>query len=185
MRVKKPAYPLNIIIMDILEKAVAVTQNTDGEALANDVRQKLVDKIHSNDFNFNIDPTSDYQKRKAKSGTEGAGSPLIDTGDYVESIIVTKIPNGYSIGVEDRYHKTARPGQKPIKMRDLARILEFGFSKYNVYSAPFPHWRPALANLRKRKAAASAEIKKQVAKRMQMALNDYLKQSQNMQTRKY
>ena len=94
MKVTKSAYPLNIILMDILEKAVAVTERTDGEALANEVRQNLVDKIRSNDFNFDIDPTSDYNKRKAKSGAEGEGAPLIDTGDYVESIQVVKIKNG-------------------------------------------------------------------------------------------
>jgi hypothetical protein len=183
MKVTKSAYPLNIILMDILDKAVAVTERTDGEALAKEVCQNLQDKIRSDDFNFEIDPSSDYNIRKDASGRIGAGIPLMDTGEYVKSIQVVKIANGYSIGVEDKFHPILREGQKPIHMRHLARVLEYGYKP--GHQAPYPHWRPALANLRRRKVALSAELKKKVARRMQDALNEYLNQARNKEIRTY
>lgn len=184
MRVQKPTYPLHMIIMDVLDKAVTVTEKTDVKALADDVAQKLKDKIKSNDFNFNIDHESDYNKRKDASSSEGAGIPLIDTGEYVRSIEVRETPTGYTIGVRDDLHPQKRPSNsEPLHMRDLAEILEFGYTKYNVNSPPFPHWRPALANLRRRKAALSQELKKKVAKRAQQALDEYLSQPRNKEVR--
>lgn len=182
--IKRPAYPLKQIIFDVLDKAVAVTQDTDVKKLAEDERQKLQDKIRSNDFNFHIDHNPDYESRKRASGSIGAGIDLMNTGEYVNSIEVQPTPTGYSIGVKDINHSKLRLSDSdPIHMRALARILEYGSPKQNI--APRPHWRPALANLRRRKAALSKELRDKVAKRADKALQEYLNQERNMEIRHY
>lgn len=182
--VKKSQYPLQQIIFDVLDKAVAVTQSTDVKVLAEEEAQKLRDKIKSNDYNFKTDPTSDYNKRKDREGSEGAGIPLMDTGDYVNSIEVQPTASGYSIGVRDEFHTKKRQSKsEPIHMRGLARVLEYGdFSRHIM---PRPHWRPALANLRRRKAALTKELRNKVAKRADKALQDYLNQERNKEIRQY
>jgi hypothetical protein len=176
--IQKPVRALNLIIMDVLDKVVATRGNEEVKALAEDVAMKLKDKIRSNDFNF-----EKYSKEYSQwKETHYPGSvPLMASGDYVEAIEVVKIGSGYSVGVRDDQH--FGDGKVPIHMRDLARILEYGCPKRNI--PPRPHWRPALANLRRRKAAVSQELKAKLSIDIQKAMDEYLSQPRNYEVRHY
>ncbi len=168
-KVTKPSKPLNVIIMDVLDKAVAPRLKQDVKAIADDVRQKLVDKIQDDSFDF-PDFSKKYAARKEK---EHPGEPpLVATEEYINSIVVEETPYGYTVGVGDAVHM----GEKghSIPMKQLANILEYGSPAQNI--RPRPHWRPALANLRRRRRNMTDEMMKQATKDAQAALNIHLNQ---------
>ena len=177
--VRKPKLPLNLIIMDVLDKVVAVRGQEELETLANDVRQKLVDKIRDDSFHF-AEYSDEYANWKK---TRHPGAPfLMATGDYVDAIEVLPIKNGYSVGVRDEQH-FGEDGGTPIQMRDLAKVLEYGSPKRHI--PPRPHWRPALANLRRRKATLAKEMEYKLRKDIQKAMKEYLSQDRNFELRHY
>lgn len=147
MEVKRPYKPISVIFFDVLNEAVIPQLNEDAKALAEQVRQDLVDNIRSDALGFKEDPDSDYQKRKFR---EHPGEPpLVATEEYINSIKVEEIDepgtHGWTVGVGDAIHY-GKEGEAPIPMKKLADVLEYGLPSKNI--APRPHWRPALAKLK-------------------------------------
>lgn len=169
--VTKPTRPLDAIIMDVLQKVVVPKLDQDVKAIAEDIRQKLVDKIRDDSFNFPESRSPKYTRRKEM---EHPGEPpLVATEEYLNSIQVRKTPEGYSVGVGDEVHMGERG--KPIPMKKLALALEYGVPSKNII--PRPHWRPALHNLRMRRRNMTQDMKKESAKRGQEALDKYMKEN--------
>ena len=176
--IRKPSRPLNLIILDVLDKVVAVRGKEELEDLANDVRQKLVDKIRDDSFNF-TKYSDGYAKEKERNHP---GEPfLIATEEYINSIQVRPTKDGFTVGVGDEVHM----GEKghPIPMNKLANILEYGWPEKNI--APRPHWRPTLENLKRRKAVVSKELRTKLNKDIQTAFKEYLSQNSNFETKRY
>ena len=169
--ITKPAKSIDAIIFDVLDKAVVPKVKEHAKAIAEEERQKIVDKINSNGFNF---PTYSEAYAEYKKLNHPGNPFLIASGDYVDSIKVEEVPGGYTIGVGDAVH--FGDNQEPLLMRDLARILEFGSPEMNI--APRPHWRPALANLRRRQREKTETARKEATKEANKALQVYLSQPQ-------
>ena len=96
---------------------------------------------------YDHEPLKDwYAKKKAR--LELDGRKLIASGDYIRGIEVFKGKQAsgvyYMVRPEDRLHVPVPglSGTKPIMLKRLARVLEFGSAKHKV--PPRPHWRPVL-----------------------------------------
>jgi hypothetical protein len=176
--IRKPTKPLNLIIIDVLDKMVAVRGKEELENLANDVRQKLVDKIQDDSFNF---PAFAKKYADRKDREHPGEPPLVATEEYINSIQVRPAKNGFTVGVGDEVHM-GETGH-PIQMNKLANILEYGWPEKNI--APRPHWRPTLENLKRRTAAISKEMRHKLNKDIQAAFREYLSQGSNFETKQH
>lgn len=176
--IRKPIKPLNLIILDVFDKVVAIKGKEELEAIANDVRQKLVDKIHDDAFNFEKygDKYADW-KEKHYPGKP----PLMAEEEYINSIQVRPTKHGFTVGVGDEVHMGTKG--HPISMNKLANILEYGWPEKHI--APRPHWRPVLENLKRRKVALSREMKTKLNKDIKAAFKEYLSQGSNFETKHY
>ena len=174
MEVKRPGKPLESIIFDVLDQAVIPKMDEDAKALAEQVRQELVDNIRADMMGFKEDPDSDYQKRKFR---EHPGEPpLVATEEYINSIKVERIDqpgtHGWTIGVGDALHFGERDAS-PIPMKELATILEYGLPEKNI--PPRPHWRPALQKLRYMRILLTTTMRERAVKAAREEIGRQLK----------
>jgi len=87
-----------------------------------------------------------YVQKKIRYGLDGRF--LIAAGDYIRGIEVFKGKQAsgvyYMVRPAQRVHAPSEVSSttKPIMLKLLARVLEFGSRKHHV--PPRPHWRPVL-----------------------------------------
>lgn len=169
MPINIPKKKVSFIIMDIFKESIHNVGKQSAEDLAEEIRQRLVDRIRSNDFDF---------KNKLKDSTldrKTGEIPLIDTEEYVNSIKVWSDNGNWVVGVEDNLHKTPRSNTGGgIWMRDLAHILEFGSS--NGHIPPRPHWRPVLTQVLKENELTKNKIAKKMQASARAKMREYNKE---------
>lgn len=169
IKTKKPTTELSLILFDIIDNVVIPTTKEMTKEIAEEIRQDLVNKINNQSF-------SSFSKNPLKPSTikrKGKDDVLIDTREYINSIQVFKIPEGYMVGVGEQLHK--HRGKNALPMNALAQIHEFGLPEHNI--PPRPHWRPVINKYKKeyaRKGRSKLE-KMNLEKKIETALERYTK----------
>jgi len=96
------------------------------EELAKMFYDKLIENIETNYFGFKI---SDITARLREAYGNSSKMPLVDSGEYLSSILVDKT----KVMVQKGVHKGG------LTFEELSWILEFG--RRDKGSPPFPVWR--------------------------------------------
>lgn len=181
--VTRPRKKFGTIILEVFKNSAVPAVKDEVEQYAQDIVERLRDRIRSQDFHFKAKYNQEYLERKAK---EGYGSiPLIRTEQYVNSITKRETPYGWIVGVEHINHVSDNGEVFP--MIDLAKSLEFGThvgperakklhrSAEEIYMPARPHWRSTLREVNMEKDNIKKKWTKTMNKTAQKALKEYLK----------
>jgi len=165
----KPKKALDVIILDIFKKSAIPIIEEKSEALAEEIRQELIDRIEEQSFKHKK-LNDDYLKYKKKQGLDT--SILMATHQYIDAIQVEKTPYGFTVGVGDTIHEPLpEKGAEPLEMKTLANILEFGSITNNIPARP--HWRPTLSKLVREQGRIKREWTQAIQRDVDRAYKEY------------
>ena len=112
-------------------------------------------------------------ERKADPDNDLDGRKLIETGHYVNNIVVWKETSAragvyYRVGLRPRPHRGFSPGSRRITLLTLALIHERGSARHRIPARP--HWGPTvpviLRVFRRQAADVSADVLRRAARAM-------------------
>lgn len=98
MPINIPKAKLSVIILDVFQETAMPTLKEEGKKIADDFCQELKDRIISRDFRHVPLSTKTILNKKYKEAI--TTSPLIDSGEYLNSIKTREIEGGYTVGLE-------------------------------------------------------------------------------------
>jgi hypothetical protein len=166
MPINIPKAKLSVIILDVFQKTAIPVLKEEGKKIADDFCQELKDRIISRDFKHVPLSTKTILNKKYKEAI--TTSPLIDTGEYLNSIQTREIEGGYTVGVGEGNHPTSKGSEgEPLPMRDLARMLEYGTRGMPAR----PHWRLTWNNFKRRQEI----LRKNLADRLKRDMDSRIK----------
>jgi hypothetical protein len=177
--IREPRQSFKTIVLEVFKKSITPIKEQEAEEYADDIAERLRDRIRNNTFNFKYPIGPDQAARK-----EGI-IPLIDTEQYINSISARKTSFGWIVGVEEGALHYPRGGGKPTPMIVIARSLEFGTrvgnraeelgrSSEDQYMPPRPHWRPVHNEMRRERNLIQRKWTKRMNTEAQKAFKEYV-----------
>lgn len=167
--VKRPHVPNFDAVVREFSRVALETGKVAVRLFAEQETRRFKERIKTQRFTSFVDvPLSpSYLQHKINAGLDPR--TMISTGHYVRSIRVFQRNEPAYLKLRIGFHPRAQARTEdgkvaPIKLNLLAKVHEFGAETRNIPARP--HWRPHLAEMRRRATAMRQTIKTEILRRL-------------------